>query len=84
MATYYPERASRTESTGRTKLTCTVLASGKLSDCQVSEETPADMGFGAATLKLSKIFKLRPKTLDGAPVSGGTWTTVIKWQLPKG
>ena len=68
---------------GRAEISCTVLANGKLSDCSVVSEDPADQQFGDAALKLSKLFKMRPQTKDGAPTSGGTVRIPIRFQIAK-
>jgi TonB family protein len=81
---YYPERAQRMNVEGRASISCTVDASGTLQNCSVSNENPSDQGFGDAALQMSKLFKLRPKTLDGVPVDGGKITIPINFSLPKG
>ena len=83
MAQYYPERAQRLGVGGRVSLRCTVMDNGKLTGCSTSNEDPGDQGFGDAAIKLSRIFKLRPKTADGVPVSGGIFETIIRFQVPK-
>ena len=62
---------------------CTVNARGQLENCAVTNENPSDQGFGDAALRLSKLFKMRPETKDGAPVSGGKITIPIAFRLPK-
>ena len=47
-------------------------------------EEPSDQDFGSAAMRLSKLFKMRPKTQDGAPVEGGTVRIPIRFVLPKG
>ena len=84
MARYYPERAQRLEVSGRAELSCQVLASGKLTSCSVVSEDPGDQQFGEAALKLSRLFKMRPMTRDGAPTSGGTVKIPIRFQIAKG
>ena len=48
---------------GRTTIKCTVTASGSLTDCSVTAETPPDYGFGDAALKLTRLFKVRPSSV---------------------
>jgi protein TonB len=84
MSKYYPERASRMQIEGSATISCTVSARGTLESCSVTAETPSEAGFGDATLKLSKLFKMRPLSKDGAPVDGGTVRIPVRWVLPKG
>jgi len=81
-ARFYPDRASRMSIGGRVVLHCTVSGAGTL-DCSVSSEDPPDQEFGSAALKMSKLFKMRPMTRDGAPVAGGTINIPIRFQPPK-
>lgn len=69
---------------GRATISCTVTARGTLEGCSVVSEDPQDYGFGDATLKASKLFKMKPKTLDGSPIEGGTVRIPLRWVLPKG
>ncbi len=83
MARYYPDRAQRMEVNGRATISCTVTAKGTLEGCRVVAENPADYGFGDAAIKLSRLFRMKPKTLDGAPVDGGAITVPIVFQVPQ-
>ncbi len=56
----------------RAKMQCTVTAEGRLSDCRVISESPPGMGAGAAALRLARLFKMKPHTVDGRPLAGGT------------
>jgi protein TonB len=78
---YYPDRATRTETSGSATLSCTVRANGTLEDCTIVSETPADYGFGGAALKLARIYRMRPKTADGASVEGGTVRVPITFKF---
>ena len=84
MTRYFPDRAQRMGQSGRATLNCTVTVKGTLENCSVSGEDPPDFGFGDATMKVSKLFKIKPKTLDGAPVEGGEIHIPLRWQIPKG
>ena len=80
---YYPERALRMNVEGRATLSCTVTTNGSLEGCTLVSETPDNQEFGGAALRMTRLFKLRPMTRDGVPVSGGTVKIPIRFQLPK-
>lgn len=77
---YYPLRAKMLGKEGGVDLNCTVTAAGTLTDCTVVEDTPG-YGFGDATLQIAKLFQMKPKTIDGQPVAGGRFRTLIRWRL---
>lgn len=64
-------------------MACRVKLAGTLAGCRITSETPADAGFGAAALKMSQRFKLRPMTREGKPVAGGTVNIPIQFALPR-
>ena len=66
---FYPLLAALTAVEGQATIGCTVALSGSLEACEVVSESPSGRGFGAAALKLSKILRMRPATLDGKPVA---------------
>jgi protein TonB len=83
LARFYPDRAQRLEKEGRAMIECQVAVNGTLVGCHVVSEDPPDMGFGDATLRISKYFKMRPQTKDGTPVAGGTVRIPLVWKLPR-
>jgi protein TonB len=67
---------------GHAAIECTVQPDLTLGGCVVQSEEPLDQGFGAAALKLSTLFKMRPTTKDGRPVNGGKVVIPIRFELP--
>lgn len=65
----YPAAAKRTGKSGQATIDCTVTAVGAVEGCVVVSET--DGGFGAAALKLAPMFRMKPVTREGTPVTGG-------------
>jgi TonB family protein len=66
---------------GRAVLTCEVSVEGLLRKCKVDSETPPAMGFGQAALALTPQFRMRPKTIDGVPVTAFV-SLPINWPEP--
>jgi hypothetical protein len=56
----------------RASIRCRVNVDGLLEACQVLSETPPGTGAGVAALTLAPAFQMRPKTVDGRAVAGGT------------
>jgi periplasmic protein TonB len=78
----YPERAIQANVTGSATLSCTVRVNGSLTDCQVISETPGGYGFGRAATRLSRDFRMSPRTVDGQAVGGARVTVGIRFTLP--
>jgi len=78
-----PAAKTPTPREGYADLRCTVSITGTMTNCSVPAENPKGYGFGAAALKMSSIFKVKPRTSDGRSVQGSTWTTRIRFRLDK-
>lgn len=81
-ATYYPRLASMMGLGGRAVVHCAVAADGGLDHCEITSETPKGMGFGEAAIQMAGVFRMKPRTIDGQPVAGGTITIPIRFQPP--
>ena len=75
----YPPQTGRVE--GRVRLSCLVASDGRLSECTVAAESPAQAGFGEAALKMAPLFKMKPQTRDGQPVGGAKVNIPIIFRL---
>lgn len=81
---YYPDKARKEGVNGRATIECTVEESGNLIDCTVIDEAPVGYGFGEATVRASAKFRMKPRTVNGAPVRGATVRVPIIWSLGSG
>jgi periplasmic protein TonB len=81
LANFYPPQALEAGTEGHSSMECTVKADGTLMDCHVVSESPAGKGFGSAEVRLASRFKMRPQTVDGAPVAGAKVVIPISWKV---
>ncbi len=64
---YYPVRALDLSRGGQAVLDCVVQPDATLGGCAIVSETPQGLGFGAAGLHLSRLYRMK----IGAPPAGG-------------
>jgi TonB family protein len=83
LARYYPVLATELSLEGKTTISCQVDFQGKLVDCKALAAAPAGLGFGEAGVELAKYFRMKPKTLNGRPVDGGTVRIPLSFRLPR-
>lgn len=79
----YPRRAREDGIGGSALLHCTVTVSGDLTGCSVRSESPAGAGFGDAAVKLSRHFRMNPRTVDGTPVGGAQVDIPLRFEAPE-
>jgi TonB family protein len=84
MSKYYPEVAGMKGLAGKATIRCVVKADGSLSGCVVESDSPRGVGFGNAALRMSGVFRMKPKTRDGAPVEGGKVRIPVVFRPPAG
>lgn len=82
LSSHYPKVAQALEIAGYAQINCMVNERGRLADCVATVESPRDLGFGAAALRMSGQFRMKPKTINGDPVAGGTVSVPIRFALP--
>ena len=82
MTRHYPPVAGALALPGRTQIDCIVTVLGRLADCSVASESPKGFGFGAASLAMSKGFRMKPKTVDGKPVGDGDVSIPVTFTPP--
>lgn len=82
LAQYYPEKARLSSIQGTATLRCEVRINYNLDNCSVLSEDPAAFGFGEAAAKVAMAtFRVRPRTIDGAPQDGAPFITRITFAL---
>ena len=77
----YPQRAQDRGLEGMAVMDCRVGQGGGLSACKIVHEAPRGASFGAATLKMAPLFRMKPKSVNGRPVAGGMVSIPVKFNL---
>lgn len=64
---------------------CLVAPDGRMTDCNVAREAPADLGFGQAAVLAVSVMQMDPWTPEGRPVAGARVKVPIRFGLaPEG
>lgn len=79
-ARLYPREALRRGLSGRATLDCVVNESYRL-DCEVENEDPPGVGFGAATLRIAEEFRIATHTDSGESTIGAHIRRTIRWVM---
>lgn len=82
LSQHYPALASALGIHGLATISCSVDKMGRLVDCTAMDDLPKDLGFGAAAIAMSASFRMKPQTLNGEPVDGGSVRIPIRFTLP--
>ncbi|WGM38659.1 NERD domain-containing protein [Caulobacter sp. NIBR1757] len=75
-----PYAATAAEQDGVVELECSALASGRVGDCRVMEESPRGLGFGGAGLRLTDRLQMQSQMPDGRSVAGGRVRVKFRFQ----
>ena len=67
MRPFFPLRAVQFRASGTASLACQVDAGNRARRCHIVGERPAGFGFGAAAMRISHLFRIRPPLRDGQP-----------------
>jgi protein TonB len=76
----FPDRAISSGTAGQASVRCTVTASGRPANCQVTSESPSGYGFGRAAVRVVERGQLSPRTVDGA-AENATFTTTVRFPI---
>lgn len=60
---------------------CLVAPDGRMTDCRVAREAPADLGFGPAAVLAVSLMQMDPWTPEGRPVAGARVKVPIRFGL---
>ncbi len=82
IAAAYPKAAFAAKISGDVELNCTADATGRLTDCKVTDEEPAGRGFGEAALVLSAKERVKAKDSNGVAIVGQRFERTYNFLAP--
>lgn len=80
LARHYPPQAAQNRTEGFARIRCDVQADGRLTACEVLEESPAGAGFGEATLRIAPYFRMS-REIGGQSVEGSSIEIPMTWRV---
>lgn len=72
---FLPKRFTKPGIQGKVVLKCRILPNASATDCSVVSDTGPDGVLGEAALKASKLFQIKPRTVNGTP-SDSAWVLI--------
>jgi TonB family protein len=83
-AANYPDEADKQGvKSGRAVTECIVGADGRLTECKVADETPANLGFGPAAVEMASTMKMTLWGEDGLPTAGAAVRLPLQINQPE-
>ncbi|RYF89309.1 MAG: hypothetical protein EON95_19000 [Caulobacteraceae bacterium] len=83
IADVYPASAYEAGSDGQVNMMCRATLIGGLDRCEVIGETAPEAGFGKASLKLARYYRMKTMGPDGKPMLGRLVRLTVTWSAPK-
>ena len=83
MAVAYPGVAALKHVSGHATMVCSTKETGDMNRCMFTDEAPAGYGFGAATLALSRTFRMAPSANCAGTVSATVVIIPVGWVMPQ-
>jgi hypothetical protein len=78
----YPVSAFETGKGGMVTMICRATMLGGLDRCEVVGDSAPEAGFAGPSLKLTRLYKMKPIGPDGAPVVGRLVRIPVVWTAP--
>jgi hypothetical protein len=79
MAFNYPRGAAMNHVSGHATMVCSTKKTGDMNRCLVLDETPVGYGFGAATLAVSREFRVAPNANCSGPMVESVVVIPVGW-----